>query len=142
MVAACAGSRAQSVTSSRAASTEAIAVPQAPAPRTAIPVTAGSPRDLDLGCAALLLALDALQVERLERDRREQHRWEAAADHEVRDRFAQIGEKDGRTGDAQERLQVVGGDVAHLEDARLHRLGEEQRALAHLGADRSADGSL
>src|SRR5688572_3016541 len=142
---ACAGSRAHSVTSCRAVSTDAIAVPQAPAPSTATRLTGRSSCHFDLRLAARgagLLLLLALHEQRLERHRREQHRREAAADHEIRDRLAQIGKQDRRAGDAEQRLEVVGRHVAHLENARLHRLGQEQRLVTDLRRDRGADRGL
>src|SRR6185436_13221890 len=108
MRAACAASRAQSSTSRRAPSTRAIAVPQAPAPSTATRLidSVGARRR---GLAGRVLHL--LQVDLLERDRAEQHRREAAADDEVRDRLAHVGEQDVRAGDAEQRAELLLRDV-------------------------------
>src|SRR5512138_2762140 len=116
MRSACAASRAQSATSRRDASTQEMAVPQAPAPRTATFMSVL--RDFDarpglLGRGALLL-----QVERLEGKRREHHRREAAARDDVGDGLAQIWIEHRGTGDAEQRPEIIGRDIAQLEDAR------------------------
>src|SRR2546425_7138260 len=147
MVAACAASRAHSVTSRRAASTQLIAVPQAPAPSTATRVIdAGSyPRHLvardfdarpELGRRRVLLLL---QVERFERERRQDHRREAAARDHVRDGLAQIRIDHRRAGDAEQRSELFGRHAAQLKDTGLARLGEKQRALAEARGDRRGD---
>src|SRR5258708_14596853 len=108
MLAACAASRAHSDTSRRAASTQLIAVPQAPAPSTAALVINGASvaRCLDWGSARRGLLL-LLQVQPLERERREDHRREAAARHHVLDRLAQIGVDHRRASNAEQRRQLL-----------------------------------
>src|SRR5690348_4996986 len=114
----------------RFARTPLIAVPQAPAPRTAT-FTLGT-GDLDVPAAALppwvsllplrvasLLRLQSLHIQRLERERREQHRREACAHHEVGDRLAQVRKEDRRAGDAEQRVELLRRHVAHGEDAGL-----------------------
>src|SRR5258708_12581078 len=93
MAAACAASRAHSVTSRRAASTQLIAVPQAPAPSTATRVMAAALITRDFDARAELRrrrVLLLLQVERLEGERREDHRREAAARHQLGDGLPQL----------------------------------------------------
>src|ERR1700704_2102823 len=96
------------------------------------------PCDLDLRSALrlagarLLLLLQALHVQGLERYRGEQHRREAAARHEIGVPLPQIGKQDRRAADAEERVEVLRRHVADRENSRLHRLREEHRALAGL----------
>src|SRR5437763_8619511 len=122
MILACAASRAQSDTSRRAPSTQLMAVPQAPAPSTAMRTLVA--RDFDarlLRCRVLLL------VERLERKRREDYRREAAARDHVLDGLAQIGIDHRRAGNAEKRPHLLRGHAADLEDAGLARFDEKQR---------------
>src|SRR5438132_9386405 len=129
MVAACAASRAHSVTSRRAARTQLIAVPQAPAPSTATRILIA--RDFDARaelCRRRVLLL--LQVKRFERKRREDHRREAAARDHVGDGLAQIRIDHRRAGDAEQRPELFGRHAAQREEGRLARLGEKQGALA------------
>src|SRR5436190_18001966 len=133
MAAACLASRAHKATSSRAASTQLIAVPQAPAPSTAaLVMTAASVLgDFETRtelCRRRILLL--LEVERFEVERREDHRREAAARDHVRNGLAQVRIDERRTGDAEQRSELLRLRHAQLEDAGLASLGEEQRALA------------
>src|SRR5579859_4947697 len=106
MVVACAPSRAHSATSSRAASTQLMAVPQAPAPSTAMRTSV--PRDFvaraELRRRRVLLLLE---VERFEIERCEDHRREAAARDHVGDGLAQVGIDERRTGDAEQRTELL-----------------------------------
>src|SRR5256885_7970465 len=61
-----------------------------------------------------------LSRSRLERDRAEQHRREAAARDQVRDGLAQVREQDRRARDAEQRGKLPARHVAHREKARLH----------------------
>src|SRR4051812_36837174 len=126
MTPACASSRAQSDTSRRAASTQLMAVPQAPAPSTAAFFISVA-RDFD---ARLLRRRVLLLVERFERERRQDYRREAAPRDHVLDGLAQIRVDHRPTGDAEERSHLLRRDAADLEDAGLARLSQEERALA------------
>src|SRR6202165_1617795 len=102
-------------------------------------------RDLDARSFAALLLLPLLQtlhVERLEGDRAEQHRREAAARDEVRDGLAQVREQDRRARHPEEWVELLGWHVAHREDARLYRLGEEDRLVVAARGDGRRDRHL
>src|SRR5689334_23901452 len=105
MAFACAAWRAQSATSRRAPSTQLMAVPQAPAPSTATRMLVARDFHARLLRRRVLLLL---QVERFERERRQDHRREAAARDHVLDGLAQIRIDHGRTGDAEKRPHLLG----------------------------------
>src|SRR5436305_10964649 len=135
MIEACAASRAHNVTSSRAASTQLIAVPQAPAPSTAMRMSVPGDFVARAGLRRRRVLL-LLEVERFEVERRENHRRKAAARNHVGNGFAQVGIDERRAGDAEERPELLRLRDAQLEDAGLPGFGEEERALADGGRHR------
>ena len=91
------------------------------------------------GCRQLLL----LGLEHgLEVHFGQQHRREAGAGADVGDDGAQVRVDDLRAGDAEDRLHLLVGQVADLEDAGLLGLDQEQRRVADLGGDGGGDGDL
>src|SRR3954467_14598694 len=135
MACACASSRAQSTTSCRAAAFTASAVPQAPAPNTAIFMDAsGGGDDLGLFARAGVLELRVLGfVHGLEVQLGEVHGREASARDDVGHVGAQVGVQDLRAGDAQDGADLLLRHVANLEDAGLLDLDEEHRLVLELG---------
>ena len=97
-----------------------------------------APLPLRLAGGLRLLRLE----HRLEVDFRQQHRREAGTGADVGDDRAQVRVDDARAGDADDRLQLVFGDVADLEDAALLGLDQEQRLVVDLGRDGRGDGDF
>src|SRR3970282_1908946 len=112
----------------------ASAVPQEPAPRTAIRLadfSMRSPRRRLLGSCGRLLwaALDRLGVERIEVDGLQQELREAALGHDVADRLARKRIERRGTKAPEQRAALLLRVTLHEKNAGLHDLDQEQRLL-------------
>src|SRR3970040_918469 len=125
----------------------ASAVPQEPAPRTAIRLAGflmRSPRRRLLGSCGRLLwaALDRLGVERIEVDGLQQQLREAALGHDVADRLARKRIERRGTKAPEQRAALLLRGPLHEKNAGLHDLDQEQRLLLVLRLERHGESHL
>src|SRR5450830_1969363 len=162
MTAACAASRAQSVTVCWAVgllhALSANAVPQAPAPSTIIFIAtyAMNTRARGLKTYIFLLNDDAglnlsggdhlllllLLEHGLKVDFRQVHRRKASALDQVRHVAAQIGVNDLRTGDAHDLAHLLLRQIANFENTGLRGLHQKHGFILDLGLNGGGDRDL
>src|SRR5450830_2160379 len=87
------------------------------------------------GSGSVSNSLQALLVEHFEVDLSQVHRREAGTGDHVGDVGAQVRVDDVRAADSQQRIELIGRNVACFEDTGLLAFNQESDLIADFGGD-------